>query len=183
MSTATEESYKSERSSSQKDSKSRKKMNIRIAIRCNSFKVVGALLICTGVMNFYLSSIWVSAVIVFAGCLTKAWVMLIKSRMNWKYPCNWIRWVVDLSLLPFFSRRRCLGLSISFAPLFGFRLTKADGDEIPLIVLLLRHGESTANVDPAVYESTPDHAIPLSQRGQMMTDVAGKISFNLRKLA
>jgi broad specificity phosphatase PhoE len=59
------------------------------------------------------------------------------------------------------------------APFFGLRLRKADRDEIPLIVLLLRHGESTANVDPAVYESTPDHAIPLSERGQKMTDIAG----------
>ena len=52
-------------------------------------------------------------------------------------------------------------------------MRKVARDEIPLIVLLLRHGESTANVDPAVYESTPDHAIPLSERGQRMTDIAG----------
>ena len=25
-----------------------------------------------------------------------------------------------------------------------------------------------------MYESTPDHAIPLSERGQKMTDIAGK---------
>lgn len=110
MSTATEASYKSEKRSSQKDSKSRKKMNVLIAIRCNSFKVVGALLICTGVMNFYLSSIWVSAVIVFAGCLTIAWIILIKSRMNWKHPYDWIRWVVDLSLLPFLSVLRIINI-------------------------------------------------------------------------
>ena len=66
------------------------------------------------------------------------------------------------------------GLSISIAPLFGFRLRKVDRDEIPLIVLLLRHAESTANVDPSVYESTPDHAIPLSDRGHKMTDIAGE---------
>lgn len=65
---------------------------------------------------------------------------------------------------------------MSALPLFGICLRKVEREEIPLIVLLLRHGESTANVDPAVYESTPDHAIPLSDRGQKMTDVAGKIT-------
>ena len=65
------------------------------------------------------------------------------------------------------------GLLVSAASFHGFRLKKVARDEIPLIVLLLRHGESTANVDPAVYESTPDHAIPLSERGQRMTDIAG----------
>ena len=55
------------RCGNEKDTKSRKKMNLFIAIRCNSFRAVGALLVCTGVMNFYLSSVWVSAVIVCAG--------------------------------------------------------------------------------------------------------------------
>ena len=168
MSTASGTTDKFGRCVNLKDTKSRKKMNFLIAIRCNSFKVVGALLICTGVMNFYLSSIWVSAVIVCAGILNVLIVDVIHviSRMNAMYG-------LSLIATPPLTLRRCSGLSISLAPLFGFRLTKADGDEIPLIVLLLRHGESTANVDPAVYESTPDHAIPLSQRGQMMTDVAG----------
>ena len=67
MSTATLSTDRFGRCINLKDTKSRRKMNFFIAIRCNSFKVVGALLICTGVMNFYLSSIWVSAVIVFAG--------------------------------------------------------------------------------------------------------------------
>jgi 2,3-bisphosphoglycerate-dependent phosphoglycerate mutase len=68
----------------------------------------------------------------------------------------------------------CIGISIAMiSPAFGFHLKKADREDIPLIVLLLRHGESTANVDPAVYESTPDHAIPLSERGVKMTDAAG----------
>ena len=67
MSTATVTTLKSEIFSSKKDKKSTKKTSFFTAIRCNSFKVVGALLICAGVMNFYLSSIWVSVVVVLAG--------------------------------------------------------------------------------------------------------------------
>jgi hypothetical protein len=67
MSTATVTTLKSGILSSKNDKKSTKKTSFFVAIRCNSFKVVGALLICAGVMNFYLSSIWVSAVVVLAG--------------------------------------------------------------------------------------------------------------------
>lgn len=67
MSTTTVTTLKSGRLSSKNDNNSTKKTSSFIAIRCNSFKVVGALLICAGVMNFYLSSIWVSAVVVLAG--------------------------------------------------------------------------------------------------------------------
>ena len=37
--------------------------------------------------------------------------------------------------------------------------------EIPLVILLVRHCQSTANSDPSVYETLPDHAIPLSNLG------------------
>lgn len=67
MSTATVTTLKSGTFSSKNDKKSTKKTSSFMTIRCNSFKVVGALLICAGVMNFYLSSIWVSAVVVLAG--------------------------------------------------------------------------------------------------------------------
>lgn len=58
-----------------------------------------------------------------------------------------------------------IGILLAVIPIYVFRLKKAKkfGD-IPLIVLLLRHGESTANRDPSVYETTPDHIIPLSER-------------------
>lgn len=32
-------------------------------------------------------------------------------------------------------------------------------------IVLIRHGRSTANLDPAVYLTTPDHAIPLARPG------------------
>jgi hypothetical protein len=67
-----------------------------------------------------------------------------------------------------------VGVIIAFAPLLGFYVVRQSTPrEIPLVILLLRHGESTANVDPAVYETTPDHAIPLSERGQAQTLKAG----------
>ena len=46
--------------------------------------------------------------------------------------------------------------------------------EIPLVVLLVRHCQSTANVDSSVYESLPDHAIPLSNVGIATTLTLGR---------
>ncbi|MEP6800191.1 MAG: phosphoglycerate mutase family protein, partial [Lapillicoccus sp.] len=35
----------------------------------------------------------------------------------------------------------------------------------PLRIVLVRHGESQGNVDDAVYETVPDHALPLTEKG------------------
>lgn len=40
-------------------------------------------------------------------------------------------------------------------------------------IYLVRHGESTANIDKSVHITTPDHAIPLSQRGLQQAEAAG----------
>eukprot|EP01134_Creolimax_fragrantissima_P004643 CFRG4643T1 len=40
-------------------------------------------------------------------------------------------------------------------------------------ILLVRHGVSTANLDPSVYEHTPDHRIPLAPEGKTMARKAG----------
>jgi len=42
-----------------------------------------------------------------------------------------------------------------------------------LIILLVRHGESEANVDKSLYRRMADHAIPLSERGKKQAAVAG----------
>jgi 2,3-bisphosphoglycerate-dependent phosphoglycerate mutase len=39
---------------------------------------------------------------------------------------------------------------------------------------LVRHGETTANIDKAVYLETADHAVPLSENGHMQAKEAGK---------
>jgi len=46
--------------------------------------------------------------------------------------------------------------------------------EVPLVILCVRHCQSTANVDAAVYETTPDHAIPLSDVGIVSTVTLGQ---------
>lgn len=38
----------------------------------------------------------------------------------------------------------------------------------------VRHGESIANINPKIYHSTPDHAVPLSQLGEQQAALAGK---------
>jgi 2,3-bisphosphoglycerate-dependent phosphoglycerate mutase len=40
-------------------------------------------------------------------------------------------------------------------------------------LLLIRHGESMGNVDPAIHRHTADHAIPLSPRGREQARAAG----------
>jgi broad specificity phosphatase PhoE len=40
-------------------------------------------------------------------------------------------------------------------------------------IFLVRHGESLGNVDLAVYKTTPDHAIPLSELGRRQAKAAG----------
>lgn len=40
-------------------------------------------------------------------------------------------------------------------------------------IYLIRHGESQGNVDQAVYRSTPDHAISLSELGMQQASAAG----------
>ena len=40
-------------------------------------------------------------------------------------------------------------------------------------ILLIRHGESMGNVDPAIHRHTADHAIPLSPRGREQVREAG----------
>ncbi|MFC4943285.1 histidine phosphatase family protein [Pseudonocardia sp. GCM10023141] len=49
----------------------------------------------------------------------------------------------------------------------------------PLRIVLMRHGQSEANVDPTVFERVPDHAIPLTAAGHEQTAAAGT---TLRKL-
>ena len=46
--------------------------------------------------------------------------------------------------------------------------------EVPLVILLVRHCQSTANSDPSVYETLPDHAIPLSDLGIQTTLTLGR---------
>lgn len=41
-------------------------------------------------------------------------------------------------------------------------------------ILLVRHGESLGNVDPAVHATTADHAVPLSDRGREQAREAGR---------
>ncbi|MDI2129979.1 histidine phosphatase family protein [Yinghuangia seranimata] len=43
----------------------------------------------------------------------------------------------------------------------------------PKRIVLIRHGESQGNVDPAVYERTPDHALELTERGRDQCARAG----------
>lgn len=40
-------------------------------------------------------------------------------------------------------------------------------------IFLVRHGESLANVDKTIYLQTPDHAVPLSDRGHRQARAAG----------
>lgn len=49
----------------------------------------------------------------------------------------------------------------------------------PHRIILVRHGESIANVDPTVYLHTPDNKIPLSKRGEEMALEEGRA---LRKI-
>jgi broad specificity phosphatase PhoE len=44
----------------------------------------------------------------------------------------------------------------------------------PLRIVLLRHGESEANVDQTVFERVPDHAISLTANGREQAVAAGK---------
>ena len=43
----------------------------------------------------------------------------------------------------------------------------------PFRIFLIRHGESVANADPCVYETTADHKIPLTREGRRMARDAG----------
>lgn len=43
----------------------------------------------------------------------------------------------------------------------------------PLRIVLLRHGQSEANIDPSVFERVPDHAIPLTATGHEQAATAG----------
>ncbi|WP_220126921.1 histidine phosphatase family protein [Rhodococcus spelaei] len=44
----------------------------------------------------------------------------------------------------------------------------------PERIVLLRHGESEANIDPAIYERLPDYRIPLTARGVEQARAAGQ---------
>jgi broad specificity phosphatase PhoE len=44
----------------------------------------------------------------------------------------------------------------------------------PLRIVLLRHGESEANLDQTLFERVPDHAIPLSETGREQAVAMGK---------
>mmetsp|Transcript_20880 Transcript_20880/g.51186 ORF Transcript_20880/g.51186 Transcript_20880/m.51186 type:complete len:390 (+) Transcript_20880:353-1522(+) len=41
-------------------------------------------------------------------------------------------------------------------------------------IWLVRHGESMGNVNPSIYRTTPDHKIPLTERGMEMAKSAGQ---------
>ncbi|MDR2675738.1 MAG: histidine phosphatase family protein [Opitutaceae bacterium] len=51
----------------------------------------------------------------------------------------------------------------------------------PNHIFLIRHGESQANVDPSVYETTPDHKIELTGLGQKQAVQAGQRLRNIIK--
>ncbi|CAM5244828.1 hypothetical protein SVIOM342S_00744 [Streptomyces violaceorubidus] len=44
----------------------------------------------------------------------------------------------------------------------------------PRRIVLVRHGESTGNVDDTVYEREPDHALALTDRGRAQAEETGK---------
>lgn len=44
----------------------------------------------------------------------------------------------------------------------------------PRRIVLVRHGESTGNVDDTVYEREPDHALALTERGRRQAQETGK---------
>lgn len=44
----------------------------------------------------------------------------------------------------------------------------------PLRIVLIRHGESEANLDKSIFERVPDHAIPLTEHGREQSAEAGK---------
>lgn len=44
----------------------------------------------------------------------------------------------------------------------------------PRRIILVRHGESTGNVDDTVYEREPDHALALTERGWRQAEETGK---------
>ncbi|MFD5492720.1 histidine phosphatase family protein [Streptomyces sp. NPDC001812] len=44
----------------------------------------------------------------------------------------------------------------------------------PRRIVLVRHGESTGNVDDSVYEREPDHALALTERGRRQAEETGK---------
>ncbi|MFI0507926.1 histidine phosphatase family protein [Streptomyces albogriseolus] len=43
----------------------------------------------------------------------------------------------------------------------------------PRRIVLVRHGESTGNVDDTVYERVPDHALGLTERGRKQAEATG----------
>jgi len=43
-----------------------------------------------------------------------------------------------------------------------------------MTILLVRHAESAANFDHDIYDSTPDHLVPLTEKGQVQARNAGK---------
>ncbi|MEU2060018.1 histidine phosphatase family protein [Streptomyces sp. NPDC013455] len=44
----------------------------------------------------------------------------------------------------------------------------------PRRIVLVRHGESTGNVDDSVYEREPDHALALTERGRRQAEQTGE---------
>ena len=59
--------------------------------------------------------------------------------------------------------RGCVGLGLCRLP-WGLLMR----------ILLVRHGQSLANIDPRVYSTVADHAIPLTQRGMAQATAAGE---------
>ncbi|SDC80363.1 phosphoglycerate mutase family protein [Rhodococcus tukisamuensis] len=53
-------------------------------------------------------------------------------------------------------------------------MSAAESDAAPERIVLLRHGESEANVDPSIYERVPDYRIPLTARGVAQAREAGE---------
>lgn len=44
----------------------------------------------------------------------------------------------------------------------------------PRRIVLVRHGESTGNLDDTVYEREPDHALPLTELGRRQAETTGR---------
>ncbi len=50
-------------------------------------------------------------------------------------------------------------------------------------IYLVRHGESVANIDPTVYQTVADHAVPLSERGTRQAAAAGRALCDLIQIS
>merc|ERR550534_596295 len=93
---------------------------------------------------------------------------LRKSKSEEKGPCRRAMTLNTMSTAATESCSQWHGSNV------GMEAVRDPSDEVPLTILLVRHGESEGNVNPGVYDSIPDHAIPLTERGKLMARKAGE---------